>query len=309
MVTMQARTLAYRLMVLGPLIYIGGIAVQARVHIDVFSFVACTPKQHNSMLAYREPCLLAGGLRSSTPRNVDVARLRTVAEVWIQQAEAGKLVALTPVDLNDFVRDGIKQEIYRTNHQMVFLLTEVGHAELKRGDAKAASEDLVRAIRLAETLKYSDPYSIYQMGALQRNALAKLEGATPHLDAKSKVWVRSSLRRIRDRQQSLEPVVRLIYRLYREARIDARPGKGLSSIATFLGQAKEADSKSVSVLASLPRPNGDEDSMETGLVGILRMSGLSQAHWLRQIDAQISAMNSISVVEDPKSTRVAVVAP
>jgi hypothetical protein len=299
--------MAYRFLVICPLLYVGAIAARARLHVDGHSFVACTQKQNRAIAAYREPFIAAEAMKGVRFKDINRDRLREVAEMWILGAAEGHLQPLTPVHLDDFVRDGVKQQIYRANDLLVQLLINTARTETDK--PALAARDLIRAIMVADVLKYSDPYAIAQSGIHQRTALQELRKITPNLKPAEKLWIRDQLRIVQANEPSLEPMVRLLYRLYKESSLYVADSSSLSKVQRMLRDQNTADRDSLAVLASLPRPSFSENKSETPVIGLLRMSGLSQSNWRKCLDNEIRLLGETSVVSDPKEHRVVAATP
>lgn len=304
---MRSRTMAYKFMVICPLLYVGAISARARLHVEPHTFVACTLKQQRAMAAYREPFIAAASFRGTRYRDVNRIRLREVADSWIQGAAEGRLQSLTPVHLDDFVRDGVKQQIYRANDLLVQLLVNIAQEE--QAQPVQAAQDLVRAVKVAEVLKYSDPYAIAQSCIHQRTALQRLRAVSPKLHVNEKLWVRNELRELRSKQPSLEPMVRLLYRLYAESTEGDSNSTSLMTIKQLLRDQSTADRNSLTVLAALPRPNLRAHKTENPVIGLLRMSGIAQDNWIRRLDGEIALLGTTSVVGNPEEHRVVAAAP
>lgn len=301
---MIARSIFYRILLVGPLLYVGAIAVRARARIDPYVFGSCTQKQQAAIAAYQGPYLDALPFLSTPKERVDRRELRAVAMGWIERSNEGTLQPLTPVHLDDFIRDGVKQGISRTCGRMAQLLTEVAADETEKGDAGSAISDLVLAVRLAEVLKYSDPYAITQAGVLQRKALAAISDIVPKTDQAGKLWTLNALKDIRSRQRSLEPMVRLTVRLYQESKGSSDDSASLKPVADLLKKPGEGE-LSLSVLATLPRAS-DPGTRAPAMASLLRMAGCAQESWLKHLDSEIAKLGSASlVVKNPEGLGVA----
>ena len=108
---MPARTLAYRLLLVSPVLYLAAIGVRARVHIDPYVFTACTVKQQQAFLPYKDLCIKSAQFQGLALSDFDRTDLRRVAAEGHKGGVSGALKPLTPVHLDDFTRDGIKQQI------------------------------------------------------------------------------------------------------------------------------------------------------------------------------------------------------
>ena len=307
---MPARTLAYRLLVISPIIYVGAIVVRARLYIDPYAFTSCTAKQQEAFLAYRDVFAEAAGFQGLPASQVDHERLRVVASRWVEGAQSGQLRPLTPVHLDDYSRDGVKQQISRVRDVLSQRLLSCAKEELENKQPVQAAKDVLMAIRVTEAMKYSDPYSVSHSGMMQRTLINFLPRIADHLKPAERLWIRAQLKEIREQQQPLEPMARLIARLYRE-----KSAKGqfsdIETLDALLKDPSTADSRSVTYLASLPKPSEMPTVKQSAYIGLLRMCGTSQAMWLRHLDGAIEDLNELlaSVAENPKGSHVASITP
>lgn len=303
---MQARMLAYRLMVLSPILYIGTLAIRARTHVNVFEFTACTQKQHHAISAYQPFVMAAAPYQSQYPRSLNRPALRQVARSWISASASGDLQPLLPVHVHDFVRDGVKQEVYRAADVMVMHLMTVAKYEVREGNADQAADDLVLAMRLAEVLKYSDPYAVAHSGMQQRSALGFFQDCLPLLSPEAVDRSRKQLIAVRAQQQPLDHLVRWMKQLYNAERV--RKGDEVSPIEEvdrFLALNRMNPEDGLSTFTSVPRPVWASTGEVPTLLGELRMAGNSQTSFLKKLDDQIEAL----VLEDPEDSGFASVSP
>lgn len=303
---MQARTLAYRLMVLSPILYIGSLAVRARMHLDVFDFMACTTKQHEAITDYRPFVIQAAPFRSQSPKHLSRPYLRRVAMNWVEASHRGELRPLLPVHIHDFVREGVKQEIYRSADVMVMHLMAVARYEAQEGNAGQSAQDLVLAIRLSEVMKYSDPYAVAHSGLQQRSALTHLSEIQPKMSSKSVIESRAALVAIREKQEPLDHLVRWMKQLYNSERVrNGHPVLPIEEVDHYFSFDRNSPEDGLVAFTSVPRPVWASAGEVPTMLGELRMAGSSQTGFLRKLDEQIEAL----VLKDPEHSSFAWVAP
>lgn len=298
--------LAYRLMVLSPILYIGSLAMRARTHVNVFEFTACTQKQHHAITAYQPFVVEAAPFQSRYPRDLNRPALRQVAKSWISASKSGELQPLLPVHVHDFVREGIKQEVYRSADVLVMHLMTIAKYEVKEGQADQAAEDLVLAMHLAEVLKYSDPYAVAHSGMQQRSALGHLQDYLPFMSQPAIERCREQLIAVRVQQQPLDHLVRWMRQLYNAERI--RQGHKVSPIEEvdrFLALNRMNPEDGLTTFTSVPRPVWASTGEVPTLLGELRMASHSQTSFVRKLDEQIEAL----VLENPEYSGFASISP
>lgn len=298
--------LAYRLMVLSPILYIGSLAVRAHMQMSVFDFTACTKKQHEAITEYRPYVIQAAPFRVLNPRSLSRPYLRKVASNWIAASERGELKPLVPVHVHDFVREGVKQEIYRAADVMVMHLMSVAKLEHKAGNADQAAKDLVLSIRLAEVMKYSDPYAVAHSGMQQRSAITLLDEMLPVLSPEGIRASRFALVQFRDSQKPLDHLVRWMKQLHNAERVkNGHQVLPIEEVDTFLEAHRMGPEDGLATLTDVSRAAWASNGEVPTLLGELRMAGNSQKSLIKRIDEQIQKL----VLEDPEHSGLALVSP
>lgn len=307
---MPARTLAYRLLLVSPLLYLGAIVVRARVHLDPFVFTACTAKQQEAFKAYQPYFIEAAGYQNVDPRRMDPAKLRAVAQKWFDGHEQGILRPLTPAHTEDYSRDGVKQQIVRVRDCLMHRLGALGQKEIREGNVADGLKDLVLSIKLGEVMKYSDPYAVAHSGLMQRTLLMTLPIDSPALGPKERLWLGAQLDEIARLQQPLEPMARLVFRLHKDR--NASPERDdVSPLEDLLRHPETAEQRSVTYLASLPKPSEASSEGQSIAIGLLRMAGASQNMLSEQIALRRAAVaTSVALVlKNPERAHVAKASP
>ncbi len=303
---MQARTLAYRLMVLSPIFYIGTLVVRAHIQVNSFDFTACTTKQHEAITAYRPYVIDAVSFRNKQTKHVSREQLRSVAARWVEGGRTGELQPLLPVHIHDFVREGVKQEVYRSGDSMVTHLLVIARYESEAGNLARAARDVLLAARLSEVLKYSDPYSVAHSGMQQRAALAAFGKIAPSLSPEDLNKSLSELKQLREVQQPLDHLVRWMKQVYNAERVrlgmEVLP---IEEVDRYFAIERNRPEDGLLTFASIPRPKWAANGIVPTMLGELRMASNSQSTFIARLDEQIEAL----VLEDPEHSGFASVAP
>ncbi len=309
---MPARTLAYRLLLLCPLLYVGAIGVRARLSLDPYVFTACTAKQQAAFLAYRSFYTKAVEFQSLPHGSVNRELLRQTTLRWIEGIEDGSLQQLTPVHLDDFARDGIKRDITRVRDSLACHLMAIARLEANEGRLDHSANDLILALKVGEAMKYSDPYAVAHAGIVQRTIMMELNEVGAKSPPASRLWIRGELLTLRSQQKPLEAMARLMSRLYRDTATSTDYHKSFEKVDALLSRRDEADQLSVSYLASLPKPSS-HTNLDSPYMGLLRMCGISQTSWFRRIDQVIDSLATpvtiTSIAENPEGAKLASISP
>lgn len=303
---MQARMLAYRLMVLGPIIYIGTLVGRAHVQVTSYDFVACSQKQHEAITAYRPYVIDAVIFRKPQSKHVSRERLRMVAQHWVDGRDKGDLSPLLPVHPHDFVREGVKQEIYRSCDAMISHLIAVARFEAEAGDQGQALRDALLALQLGEVLKYSDPYAVAHAGLQQRAALTLINGLVDGLSPFELAECRQTLQALREQQQPLDHLIRWMKQVYNTERV--RLGEEvlpIEELDRYFAIERSRPEDGLASLASIPRPKWAANGIVPTMLGELRMASNSQASFLERLYKQIESL----VLKDPEHSGFASISP
>lgn len=281
-------------MVISPILYIGSLSIRAHIHLNVFDFQACTKKQHDAITAYRPFVFDALPFQNIHARHVDRDKLRTVARSWVSAAERGQLQALLPVHVNDFVREGIKQEVFRSADSLGLHLISVAKYEASAGNGGRAASDLVLSLRLFEILKYSDPYAVAHAGLQQRVALESFSEISDKLPPKVRASFVQSLVELRAAQKPLDQMVRWMKQMYNTERV--RAGQEVlpfEEVDRYLSEPSSAPEAGLAVFTSAASMKWASAGEVPPLLGELRMASHSQTSFLEHLEQIVASSDAL----------------
>lgn len=164
---MTFRRFVYDLMIAGPILLLGLLAIQGRFAVPEFQPVGYTQKQNAELLAYRDIILamehhnIARNLR---PKPEDV---RKVALQWKQGIESGKLAPFQPQYASDTCNEGIKGQV-RTACQRILLELSNLAENPKSGTPKQRADDLETGLFITKHYIRDDLSAIGFFGTCQR---------------------------------------------------------------------------------------------------------------------------------------------
>lgn len=186
---------------------LGCIALETRVFAEPWDEDPVVPAIERGITAYVDVLRLTQqDLSVGTPTP---ERIRAIADLWIEGREAGRLKPLPPRTYEDLPRDGARGQIFEGRGLVLSQLHALIRADMARLDFDAAADDCLRALEVAETLKYSELTTVGASTIDQRVTLTQLEEILPHLAPDRAAQVRDHLRVLRDRQQPLDKLVSL----------------------------------------------------------------------------------------------------
>jgi hypothetical protein len=225
---MSARTLAYKVMVLTPAIFLASLAVQSRTYSDPFEPIGQSKVDQAAVSAYIDVMKATKPVIALGPNKQDPKRLRQIAQQWIDGSRKGVLRPLYPVAISDRATDGIKGQVFLAATQVSDRLLQVAHLEIASGNVDDATKDIVQAMEVAQVLKFSSFEAVHMCARTQRKALENLDDLMPKLTAKQAAWAKDELNAIRLDQKPLTQLAAISKRLYMEDRI--RGGEDPSAI-------------------------------------------------------------------------------
>jgi hypothetical protein len=176
---MWARKLTNELLVAGPFLMLAIMAIKSRTYFDPWESPHNNAEVEARVDAFVGPMKAASKLGDYT----DASQLRTVAQLWVDDAAPGKLKPLSLCTVVDSMRDGVKGQIVTTKNHMTSTLEELSQVELAQGNRKQALSDSLLAYRLAEVIKYSDFSTVYDTVRGQMHALKTLKECIPGASA------------------------------------------------------------------------------------------------------------------------------
>ncbi len=213
-VRMSFGNLTNKVLALGPLVLVGVICGFSRFHVDPFDPVYQSAEQQDAINAYIGPVKATLEKRLSTS---DPARIRRVAQIWIDGAASGKLKPMLPCASDDTIRGPIKSQIYLANQRVADDLMRLTVIDMSKGDYHTAAQDAVQSLRCCEVLKYSDPIATFVLDDKQEFSLKFLGGLVPRLSDSDKGWLRTQLMTLKNAQQPLDEMYRVVkYNAQRE---------------------------------------------------------------------------------------------
>jgi hypothetical protein len=303
--TVGAKRFVYKLMVISPLAYIGMIGGLARFSADGYVVPACTIQQHEAITAYIGPVSLVESKIVNNKR-ITPDEVRAIAAVWLDGSQRSVLKPLSSATYDDSVREGVKGQIRQASTQLIMALNRTADRELATGNPGVAARDLIRGLRVAEIVKYSDPHAVTLAGLKQRAVLDRLVEIAPEVPDLDRQMVLQELVALRDNQRPLEPIVRLTKHQYalskqrmgQEALAIEEPARVVRGASFDLASASAED-----LVGALKDPTLLASSSEELplFISELRMMFQSQDNLFKVLDRAIGAYQPASEPTAPQS--------
>ena len=206
---MVARKLILHLMILSPAMLLSSIAIESRIGFDPLEEPAVLPESQQRITAYLDVVRMTeqtlGEGTHATPDQV-----RQLADAWIEGGRLGTLKALLPQHPQDSPREGARGQIFESRARVLGFLQMLIRSEVGRGEHSQAAQDAMRAVRVAETMKYSELYVVGASSMEQRTALTHLLNAIPHLPPDEVASIRSECQDVLAKQQPIDKLIQLL---------------------------------------------------------------------------------------------------
>ena len=210
----MSRRTVFTLMAWGPILFTAVVGIQTRLDKPDWQFPAATPKQEQVVYAYAPYVQKVHSLRNRE----DGSSALVLAKDWLAAANAGELQTLRPAFFEDRSEEGIKAEIIGAQQELTSLLLGVAQREQGLSTAERAKYALT-AIKLAESLKYSDFRTLYVANKEQGRAVGILAELAPSMDEATKETVTDELNSAKVSFEKFDEVTKLARQQYAESKI------------------------------------------------------------------------------------------
>jgi len=275
---MTAQGYVYKIMATAPFFLLGSLAAQSRLHIDAFDPAGCTNQQQADIAAYISPVRMTSILRVGVD-NISHDQVLKVANYWITGAQSRKLKPLEPAFYDDTVRSNVKSQIKTASDLIINTLNRDAEINLAKNPWRSVQDHVV-ALKVAEILKYSDPYAVAFSGVRERNILRSLTEVAGRLHLDQKRELSKQIEDFSAQQQPIEPLVRQTRKFYqfeqqRMSNNELAPYNTEEAVAVSL-----AEEPSVTAVMRQARNGvrGHVPAMDHPYLGQLRMAYASQEH-------------------------------
>lgn len=192
-----------------PLFFTGFVAVKARTSTDTFDLPAGSPAQDAQALAYapfvqQSQALLYHGDLTPEKR----VKVLALCRQWDAAVQRDQLTPVFPISFEDSPEEGARGSIFRAKGQLVaFLLTDANHL-FHEGKSRPAIEETLLAMRLSESLKYSDFTAVNLSAGEQKRAIEMLSRNLSQLGPQDREKIRGQIKAIIDQAPNLAAMTR-----------------------------------------------------------------------------------------------------
>lgn len=125
-----------------------------------FKFAEMSAEACAQITAYVKPMRMLRECQIQPDYSCVKAKARQTADYWLLHRDAHELKDVMPTCAEDTSRDGARNQIVSARETLAHALVFMARDAAARGDKTQAAEDLARAFRLCEIMKYSDSVSL-----------------------------------------------------------------------------------------------------------------------------------------------------
>lgn len=191
-----------------PILLSGYVGFHARTHSDAFAVPSASQEQDAQVLAYAP---LVRDSRIAIEAG-DASGIVNVGKQWVDAAKSGHLKPLYPTCFEDGSRIGGKAEVMRARAKLVDALLRASRES--RASTSTRFDSAILALRVSESLKYSDFRTVYACGGEQRRALTALKDLIPQMSEAQRQSAKKAATELKENQGTLKSLTSFSRRQY-----------------------------------------------------------------------------------------------
>jgi len=196
----------HRFVQASPILFAGYLFAVSHTANSSFQSVTDTPTQDAHIMAYAP---FVKDAQSVTHRQtINRFELIALANKWDAGVKAGDLLPVTPVTFEDSVQDGARGTIFHAKALVVNALLDDASDQARNGNHQNSVDETLLALRLTESLKYSDFHSVFLSNVEEGRAIGLLRSESGSIDDATKANVRTALLAINKGDDQLETLTK-----------------------------------------------------------------------------------------------------
>ena len=208
-----------------PLLFSGFVALYSRHYMDGYQVRTSTAQQEARVLAYAPFVRDQQTLFSKSAYGVDHKNLLALANRWVAAADNGTLQPLEKVSFDDSLQQGVRGQIFRSESAIVSALYDDAANIAANGHSDEAAKEVLTAVKLSESLKYSDFNSVFLSSVEERRAANFFARNSNDLSRDTKQQAREVFGKVTSNFANLDALTKQSRALYYEwaGRINKNP--------------------------------------------------------------------------------------
>lgn len=191
-----------------PLAFTGFVAIYSRTYNDLYDLPAGTPAQDAQVMAYAPYVKHVKTLLGHNKTDYSREQLVNLARRWDQAVRQDVLQPLTPISFEDSIESGARGSILRAKSRLVTALMDDAKSLAKAGQTAKAVDETLLAMRISDSLKFSDFDTVYLCSTEQKHQTLLLSDLAGKMDEPTKEKVRSQLTQILAGSKDLDALTR-----------------------------------------------------------------------------------------------------
>ena len=191
-----------------PLAFCGFLSVSSRVWRDPFVVPAGNADTDARTFAYSDYVKQVTLLLADQNASQDRTRILGLAKQWDADANCGRLQPLTPISFEDSPEQGQRGRILATKTKLASFLVQDGERLARDGFVDQGVDEALLALRLNESLRYSDLTTVYCTGIQERSQIDFLRKWRPKMKTATRARVHEELQVVSRNLLKIRDIVR-----------------------------------------------------------------------------------------------------
>ncbi len=285
--------LVSQMMLSGPIVLLGAIAINGRAGAPPDDRPAFGPTGQQRLLQYVKPVRDTRVLLSLPPKEIS-GRLSTVVAEWLDPYHAGTLMPVSPVDFDTPSQDTVLGQIQDAQTRIVYEVNALAADYRDKRDYSNEALLLAQSIELSSICKYTEFATVHKGAYSQIRSLRELVRIAPNLEPTIRRQVANELSFVRKKEGRLEAVLQHVRGLHTTSL--ARHGETATTIeiSQSYGLLAEAiESRKPTMFKEVRESKLIEDNSEMATVcSIAKLATTSEAEYHQAMTAALAEFQS-----------------
>ncbi len=280
-----------QLMAAGPILLLGMIAINSRLHESTWEFIEYGPATSARVSAYMEP-VRAVREHLVWKQDADDSDVRYVIAVWLEAYRNGELLDIYPATTVSEGFPGVYQQILSARQNLIQRAKLAARQSESEGDVVAAAHLYTDVLELANIGKYSEFGALSRSSVIQTDVLLKLIELSPKLPDLQQQEILARIDMLNQPNRSITHTVNRLSAVYRADL--AREGRSMAIIEVVrdsptLASAEDTDLLKIDEWRQLSNIDGS-------LTPLYTSSRLAHYHQTKFREAKAKAADVLNAI-------------
>jgi hypothetical protein len=176
-------------LLLVPLVGSAVLVLSRRAETKEYQFISASDQAHAKVLQYSKLTSSIMQVERKLEAPERVVPLQKLATQWIEAAKAGQLQPLEPVAYDDTSLEGVKNQVFRAAAIVASSLSSDALEKADRGRFEEATDDVLNAFQVIETMWGSDVVSVPMANQRERRIFFVFKSFASHLNCTDRARV------------------------------------------------------------------------------------------------------------------------